>query len=298
MKKGNPTWSVIGSGELISRMNLCAPYQNISAAFNFVNGEYPLLHSHTHWEILLLINGQLQNNINGQTKVMSRGDAILIRPQDTHQLLFTETRNSQYLNFICSDSLMRKFFDCYSLYETVLNDPEPKYFFLTDDFLLSVVQQAINAQLYEREQYEFASILLSHSVLLHYLQRFVIPAEKNDYPNWLKKFIRQIQKPANFTRSVQDLAKLTNYSYPRLNNLFQQYTNLTIHQYVMIQKMNFAKRLLQTSDMTTLTISSLLNYDSLSSFNHNFKKTFHMTPTEFRKQQAINMQPVTEESPS
>ena len=48
--------------------------------------------------------------------------------------------------------------------------------------------------------------------------------------------------------------------------------------------MTYAKRLLRTTDMTILQISSsMLFYDSLATFNHNFKKFFSMTPSEYRK---------------
>ena len=46
----------------------------------------------------------------------------------------------------------------------------------------------------------------------------------------------------------------------------------------------YAKELLATTNLTTLSISSKLHFDSLSHFNHLFKREFNMTPSQYRKQ--------------
>ena len=65
--------------------------------------------------------------------------------------------------------------------------------------------------------------------------------------------------------------------------LFKEYTGITFASYVTEKKLAYAKQLLRTTSMTTLQISEKLGYTSLSAFNHLFKKTFSMTPSEYRK---------------
>ena len=47
-------------------------------------------------------------------------------------------------------------------------------------------------------------------------------------------------------------------------------------------KLSYAAKLLQTTDLIVLDISSKVGYSSLSHFNRVFKATYHLTPSEYR----------------
>lgn len=49
-------------------------------------------------------------------------------------------------------------------------------------------------------------------------------------------------------------------------------------------KLLHAQEQLKFTNNTTLKISNKIGFSSLSHFNHIFKKTFHMTPTQYRSQ--------------
>ena len=63
---------------------------DMDIAFNWLNVDYPAYHTHDHWELLIIVSGEICHNINGQKSVMGRGDACLIRPQDSHSLTFVK----------------------------------------------------------------------------------------------------------------------------------------------------------------------------------------------------------------
>ena len=65
--------------------------------------------------------------------------------------------------------------------------------------------------------------------------------------------------------------------------LFKQYTGKTIVSYLNDLKLIRAKELLRNTDYTIGEIAVDLNYESVSSLNHNFKRFTGLTPTEFRK---------------
>ena len=86
-----------------------------------------------------------------------------------------------------------------------------------------------------------------------------------------------------FDKSLEELAASTPYSHSALTRVFKQYMNVSIVKYLTQIKMTAAKRLLRTTNLSMLEISLELGYDSLSTFNHNFKNAFGLTPTEYKK---------------
>ena len=67
-----------------------------------------------------------------------------------------------------------------------------------------------------------------------------------------------------------------------LCKLFAEETGLTINQYVTLIKMEEARRLLDISQKSIAEISEYLGFSSQSYFQKVFKKSFRMTPTEYR----------------
>ena len=68
-----------------------------------------------------------------------------------------------------------------------------------------------------------------------------------------------------------------------LTNKFKYYMNETLVSYVTKQKIHYACTLLRSSDQSILDIAEAAHYDSLSHFNHTFKKHIGLSPSDYRK---------------
>ena len=68
-----------------------------------------------------------------------------------------------------------------------------------------------------------------------------------------------------------------------LNRLFKEKEGITLHQYVLDERMETAKALLQNSQETINQISLSVGYDNFSYFSQVFRKYTGMTPGEYRK---------------
>ncbi|MBQ3221724.1 MAG: helix-turn-helix transcriptional regulator [Clostridia bacterium] len=82
---------------------------------------------------------------------------------------------------------------------------------------------------------------------------------------------------------LTDIYKLSGYGQTTLSKLFKQYMGQTLISYINDLKLDYACSLLTNTDYNTLSISSSLGFDSLSHFNHLFKKKFNMSPLQYRK---------------
>ena len=78
---------------------------------------------------------------------------------------------------------------------------------------------------------------------------------------------------------LANAAGLSEYHFLRM---FKQSTGYTPHQYVMHQRIERAKTLLQKTDMTITEIAYLLGFSTPAHFTHYFRRKTGLTPTKMR----------------
>lgn len=88
------------------------------------------------------------------------------------------------------------------------------------------------------------------------------------------------------------LANKLNHSYGYLANLFSEVTYTSIENFIILQKIEYAKQLMTTNQLTFTEIAWRLNYSSVAHFSTQFKSTTGLTPTAFlriiNKRRSIN----------
>lgn len=85
--------------------------------------------------------------------------------------------------------------------------------------------------------------------------------------------------------TMEDLCRATGLSAYRINTLFRRELAASPIQYFLAQKVVYGKRLLESTDMPVSQIAELLAFPSHSSFTQRFRKTYGLTPQEYRAQQ-------------
>jgi AraC-like DNA-binding protein len=79
------------------------------------------------------------------------------------------------------------------------------------------------------------------------------------------------------------LADKLNYTYSHLSNIFSESTYSSIENYIILRKVDFAKDLLNDTDLTLTEIAFKLNYSSVAHLSGQFKKMTGLTPSTFRR---------------
>lgn len=278
-----PHFANNGQADPVASFDLASPYHNLDVAFHWKNVDYPALHTHEHWEIFVVMQGEIMHTINGQKTLCKRGDAWLMRPNDLHALRFSSaaSQNYQNINFIFSSQFAEQLLRPHRDPNELINTQRPLSFSINESDLNSIYDKCLYTQNLPKEQYEASAKLLVAQLMLIFLEQDTVFDLK--YPVWFNNFLIYISTPSNFDLSLKELSQATPYSYSRLAVLFKEYTGITFASYVTEKKLTYAKQLLRTTSMTTLQISEKVGYTSLSAFNHLFKKTFSMTPSEYRK---------------
>lgn len=87
--------------------------------------------------------------------------------------------------------------------------------------------------------------------------------------------------------SMQDAARMMNYSDAYFCKLFKQCFDQNFTTYLTHFRMNEAKRLLQNQEMNVKDVSALVGYSDSNYFSKVFKRITGMIPSEFRDSQFI-----------
>lgn len=89
----------------------------------------------------------------------------------------------------------------------------------------------------------------------------------------------------NYAReiSVEELAKMLNYSRCHFSVKFKQLTGMTPHEYIKRRRIDRAKELLLENNTSIEEISELVGYSDVCNFIRVFKDSENITPLRFKK---------------
>ena len=98
--------------------------------------------------------------------------------------------------------------------------------------------------------------------------------------------IKKIIKDSDFTsiptiKEICNIVKLSNY---QVQKMFKDIEKISISEYIVKQKMHYAKKLLDEGNLTILEIAYEVGYENPSKFSKVFKKYYGMLPSKFKNE--------------
>jgi AraC-like DNA-binding protein len=79
------------------------------------------------------------------------------------------------------------------------------------------------------------------------------------------------------------LSEKLGYGYGHLSNLFSEITYSSIENFIIIQKIEYAKQLILNTELNLTEIAFKLNYSSVAHLSTQFKNTTGITPSAFQR---------------
>ena len=249
-------------------------------------------HMHYEWELTLFEEGGARNVVNGVSYDVSRGDVFLMGPQDLHAIEFV-TRPHVHRDVYISDADMRLICDSLSpdFYEKITKEGTPAPHFTLQPRML----ETVSAELKDLEILDSLTDVGENNSerrcksiangIVHFLLSLYLKEEwrkEDTVPRWLYDIVHELQKPENFPKRINEIIKMSNYSHAQFSKIFKQHTGLSLIDYVVNVRLDYAAHLLKTSDLSSLSISSAIGYDSFSFFIKIFKKRYGVTPAKYR----------------
>lgn len=247
-------------------------------------------HSHNIWELVLFEKGETSNVVNGKEYIAKPGDVFLLGPPHTHAITFRSTPHL-HRDLYYTDEEVRKICAMFSgdLYEKICSD-DILTFHMSGNSFQTVIRQAEKLNSLSvivgkdnglgTEELKQISVSVLHFTIGLYRTKLITNTPA--YPKWLLDILQILSSPENFTKSVNDIISETYYSHATVSNAFRRYLGVTLSDYLINLRLDYAAELLANTSMTALEICSAVGYDSFSYFIKQFRKKFGVTPHKYR----------------
>lgn len=239
-----------------------------------------VVHRHSDWEFTSTTDGKGVNIVNGAAYPLMPGDFLLLGPQHVHQ--FVSDTPIKRRDVCISVEKMQQIADTLQsgLYETLIRRQKPIVVKLNLETFNEIHSRLNKLDPIGQNNEDFCSILAS---IVYYLLGFYIEHkfEKN-LPENILSFLQRISDPDIFSMRINDIIKLSSYSHSHFIKLFKTHVGKTLIEYITELRISYAARLLSSTDMNIITISSKVGYDNQSFFARKFKEKYHVSPVEYR----------------
>jgi AraC family cel operon transcriptional repressor len=141
----------------------------------------------------------------------------------------------------------------------------------------------VNLVRFERSSPHFARALLA-DLFIRYFSKDMPVLAPDEMPEWLNDLLRTMNKKDHFTAGLMKLHELSPKSPEHLSRMFKRYVGMTPTQWINNVRLQYAANLLAMTDEAVLSVCYECGFENLSHFNHQFKRTFALSPSRYRKE--------------
>ncbi|QTH43600.1 response regulator [Cohnella sp. LGH] len=242
-----------------------------------------------------------QSSYNGQELLIQDSNQLGLRSASDRDIPFSESQHNkkqfelleQYLAGGKRDSFHR-------LYGEIANQvalPEYPYRLETFHILsLNLISYAIRVGLFHElfmkmdlgktTQYDahecWEEAVAYLAAVADYLLDYREPAPEEQSERLIATIHNYVQAHLGGDLSLTRLSMVVHHSPTYLSRIYKRMTGRMLSDYITEERMNKARDLLAQSDLKIQEIATRVGYEAAPQFNRSFKKTFKMTPQEYR----------------
>lgn len=241
------------------------------------NAVYPE-HGHDFYEIQMVENGSIINQVNGKSIYMPEGGVWMIRPGDEHSLKISSRLNTaSLLNVAFEPELYSRLcvFPLEKMQNVVLLMPSERSF---------VIRQMENIRGRQLQNADVAAAQ-GHALILNLysliLQRTQSPLMMP--PVWLQNCLQSMREVENLPWGLPRFIELSGVTQEHLCREMRRYYHTSPSEYVNQLKLEYACTLLRTTDMPVSDVSVKCGFNTTTYFNRLFQRVHGCSPREYRE---------------
>lgn len=245
-------------------------------------------HSHKHYELLQLLDGDTSLIIEGKIYRLTAGDVALIRPNDFHILKINDPVYFRRVLEFYPDCLKMQpaatewLLKPFSSEEKHFNNYLPKTIIENSDFnaLFNKIENTVNDKTLDKELRSVRISVLMAELLLCIHSLFLKNGEApREYVHPVcREIISYIHKNIGKRILLTDMEKSLNLSRFYLSHEFKKHMGISIASYIVEKKILYAEKLIESGvSPTEASFAVAYNYPN---FFSNYKKILHKTPKE------------------
>ena len=252
----------------VTKYLIMANYPVNSVAFH-VTSFFSIVHVHNQYRLELALQDAVRS---GDVEMLKRAFKIPTTGKDS-VLGFDPLRSEQNMSHITNVLCARA-----AIFAGV---PVEAVYRLSDKLFLTV--EACKS-LYDLKDMRF---IIAKSFTLQ-VNAYHESLQVGKSPKLVSQAVGYIQANLYNKFNLDDLATFLNINKDYLQRIFKKTRGRTIFNYVQYMRVNSAKELLISTNLTIKEVSSLLQFSSPAHFVKVFKDQFGTTPANFRKKYASN----------
>ncbi len=268
---------------------------------------YPLeqrYHYHDYYELLYVMDGEINEWIEDDCLHLKRGDAILLDKNVRYVEEYCQFSSCVFISLDtnCVQNLLANeppFSEGQTVMRFFLNHRAPnsdlikaycRFTALQNDMPLSPVEQEVNSLMEEMLYKKTGFWLLMQGHLRRllgllespqlYRSALVYKGDENK-----KELAREIQLQVEARQGViskQELAELLNYNAAYLCRFIKQNFGKNYTEYCLSVRLNYAAQMLRSTHWSVATICDKLGFTNRTYFYKAFEKEYHFTPSAYR----------------
>ncbi len=256
-----------------------------------------IYHSHSFYEIFLIVSGTVTHYINGKTDILPEGTLVFIRPDDAHTYIYEtpESRNVAYVNLTFSRNTVELLFtylsDTFHSQDLLSCDMPPKVVLskFEKKRLLSQIKELNTINWKDKNALKHRMRALMADIFVRYFSN-----EKNDVeeamPLWFSQLLSEMERYENFYAGLDRMVELSGKSREHLARNFKKYMGISSTEYINELRVNYAVSLLLRTNTPVLDICFSSGFQSVSYFYKAFKKIYGISPLDFKKKWGLPKQ--------
>lgn len=248
-------------------------------------------HYHKQLELLLILDGQLDVDVEEDSFQLTSGDVIIIGASELHR-----DRNSKPLDYIVLQFDLEQFYDHSSIpymryfSETEMPLSKANYIFQENAGIqqqtAAFIQQILAEASSKESGYELAVSILIKQILLLLLRndsRKMLVEQNNFDRIRLKPVLDYVENHLTDRIQVEEVCKIANMSYYYFVKYFKKTMGLSFTEYVNYRKVKWAERILLTKDLSISEVGERIGMPNMAHFYKMFKKYNDCSPKQFQR---------------
>lgn len=232
------------------------------------------------YQMLYVVSGRGRfSSTHGHNVPLAAGDAFLLFPGEWHcyHPLFSEGWKCYWIGFKGKnmDDRVRSGF---------LSPQHPIYHLGYSSEIEHLYKTAfITAKEEKAYSQQMLAGIVNHMIgLMYSLERNLDLGNRQGHSDMIQKACLLIRENLETDLTIQQLAKELGTSYSNFRRLFKEYTSISPSTYQQDLRLQRAKELLTSTDMSIKEIAYRLNFGNPDYFSAKFKAKMGIKPTDFR----------------
>lgn len=253
----------------------------------------PAKHTHDEYEIYYLISGERSYFIENQIYHICAGDLVLINKNTIHmtsqsgnsyhERIVIELKNEPLTSVLaCTGELELSQFFAKNQGIIKLTPEDQKYVVSLLDGIAEEIR--IRDPGYKLMAINKLTRLLFFSLRYLKCNEPIAPLSSTATHQKISEVASYISANCTDAGSLDQVARRFYMSKSYLSRVFKESTGYTVNEFINVNRIQLARKLLADSDMNITEISKFLGYGSITYFEKTFRKYTETSPLKYRRQ--------------